>query len=145
LAALRSALQSYKVPDPEDAITPERRGSDVRGEDMISVSELDLEEGEWSSRMMLEQQTYMNGLTLSRSGTGAESRSPFVMPLGREMMDALVDIHRVLYRGREDLEVVSQERQDWDRGKQAKEVQRVVERWFEGDCCKLKLFLLRVL
>jgi hypothetical protein len=61
--------------------------------------------------------------------------SPFERPIGHEMMDALVDIHRVLYRGREDRvqgEGDGQEGSSWE--EQGKEVQRVVERWFEGDC-----------
>jgi len=47
---------------------------------------------------------------------------------GNEMMDALVDIHRVLYRGRENLED--------DNELDKEEIRRVTERWFEGDCCK---------
>nr|XP_031861029.1 uncharacterized protein CI109_003389 [Kwoniella shandongensis]KAA5528101.1 hypothetical protein CI109_003389 [Kwoniella shandongensis] len=50
---------------------------------------------------------------------------------GSEEMDALVEIHRVLYRGKEDLEV-DHKVLKWD--EQGKEVKRVVERWFEGDC-----------
>lgn len=51
-------------------------------------------------------------------------RSPFNP--GNEMMDALVDIHRVLYRGRENME------DDSELDKE--EIRRVTERWFEGDC-----------
>jgi hypothetical protein len=58
------------------------------------------------------------------------------------MMDALVEIHRVLYRGREDMdtEVYGQEEArtlKWD--EQGKEVKRVVERWFEGDCREFEI------
>lgn len=52
--------------------------------------------------------------------------------LGQEMMDALVEIHRVLYRGREDVRYTGKEQLAWDQ--QGPEVRRVVERWFEGDC-----------
>jgi hypothetical protein len=44
------------------------------------------------------------------------------------MMDALVDIHRVLYRGRENM--------DDDNELDKEEISRVTERWFEGDCCE---------
>ena len=44
------------------------------------------------------------------------------------MMDALVDIHRVLYRGRENMEDDSELDNE--------EIRRVTERWFEGDCCE---------
>ncbi|KAK8869475.1 hypothetical protein IAR55_000039 [Kwoniella newhampshirensis] len=50
---------------------------------------------------------------------------------GSEEMDALVEIHRVLYRGKEDLEMDHRVLKWEDQGK---EVKRVVERWFEGDC-----------
>lgn len=48
-----------------------------------------------------------------------------------EIIDALVDIHRVLYRGRED-SLGKKEEEDWVA--EMREVSRVVERWFEGDC-----------
>jgi len=48
-----------------------------------------------------------------------------------DRMDALVDIHRVLYRGKEDLEG---KELSWN--EQGQEVRRVVERWFEADCCE---------
>lgn len=47
-------------------------------------------------------------------------------------MDALVEIHRVLYRGKEDHEG---DILPWK--EQGPEVKRVVERWFETDCCRL--------
>jgi len=50
-------------------------------------------------------------------------------PDGNEMMDALVDIHRVLYRGRENMDEIDMDG-DWD----VEEIRRVIERWFEGDC-----------
>jgi len=62
---------------------------------------------------------------------GLEGRSLGLMsPFdpGNEMMDALVDIHRVLYRGRENMED--------DNELDKEEIRRVAERWFEGDCCK---------
>jgi hypothetical protein len=46
-----------------------------------------------------------------------------------DRMDALVEIHRVLYRGREDLD---DRALNWN--EQGQEVKRVVERWFEADC-----------
>ena len=51
--------------------------------------------------------------------------------LGSDMMDALVEIHRVIYRGKQDLEAEGRIL-GWN--EQGKEVRRVVERWFEGDC-----------
>jgi len=57
-------------------------------------------------------------------------RSPF--DPGNEMMDALVDIHRVLYRGRENMEDESELDNE--------EIRRVTERWFEGDCCEFLIF-----
>jgi hypothetical protein len=103
LSALKSALQTYKIPSD---------GSDV-------VSDLDLEGS--------------GQVDHGRRDLGL--MSPFERPIGHEMMDALVDIHRVLYRGREDRvqgEGDGQEGSSWE--EQGKEVQRVVERWFEGDC-----------
>ncbi|WVQ86174.1 hypothetical protein IAT38_008342 [Cryptococcus sp. DSM 104549] len=55
--------------------------------------------------------------------------------LERLEMDALVEIHRILYRGREDMEMLAargEEMGGWE--DEAGEVRRVVERWFEGDC-----------
>jgi hypothetical protein len=63
--------------------------------------------------------------------TGLEGRSLGLMsPFdpGNDMMDALVDIHRVLYRGRENM--------DDDNELDKEEIRRVTERWFEGDCCE---------
>lgn len=60
-------------------------------------------------------------------------RSPF--DPGNEMMDALVDIHRVLYRGRENMED--------DNELDKEEIRRVTERWFEGDCCESLFYPLR--
>jgi hypothetical protein len=50
--------------------------------------------------------------------------------IGDEMMDAVVEIHRVLYRGREDW--AGSGITGWD--VEREEVERVVQRWFEGDC-----------
>ncbi|KAK4689104.1 coatomer subunit zeta, partial [Tremellales sp. Uapishka_1] len=47
-----------------------------------------------------------------------------------EQMDALVEIHRVLYRGEEE----TGGSKDVKLAEQGKEVKRVLERWFEGDC-----------
>ena len=51
--------------------------------------------------------------------------------LAPEMMDALVEIHRVLYRGKQDLEA---EGRLLGRSAQGKELRRVVGRWLEADC-----------
>ncbi|WWC69071.1 uncharacterized protein I206_103007 [Kwoniella pini CBS 10737] len=51
--------------------------------------------------------------------------------LGHLKMDALVDIHRVLYRGKEDLQV---RRIELCLKEELQQVRRVVERWFESDC-----------
>ena len=63
------------------------------------------------------------------AGFGGRSHG-LMSPLdpGNEMMDALVDIHRVLYRGRENMEDDSELDNE--------EIRRVTERWFEGDCCE---------
>lgn len=50
-------------------------------------------------------------------------------------MDALVEIHRVLYRGREDQ---VGEALPWS--VQGMEIRRVFERWFETDCCEFRLY-----
>lgn len=47
-----------------------------------------------------------------------------------EPMEALIDIHRVLYRGCED--PAAEDSPEWS--EQGKEVRRVVEQWFEDDC-----------
>jgi hypothetical protein len=69
-------------------------------------------------------------LDLRLEGRSLGLMSPF--DPGNEMMDALVDIHRVLYRGRENMED--------DNELDKEEIIRVTERWFEGDCCEF-LFL----
>lgn len=47
-------------------------------------------------------------------------------------LDALIDIHRVLYRGSEFEE--GEDNAAWS--EHGKEVKRVIEQWFEGDCGK---------
>jgi hypothetical protein len=61
----------------------------------------------------------------------ASLQSAFADTVDNEMMNALVEIHRVLYRGKEDLEA---EGRSLGWAEQEREVKRVVERWFEGDC-----------
>jgi hypothetical protein len=70
-----------------------------------------------------ESDNFVSDLDLHHA---AGLQSPF--DPGNEMMDALVDIHRVLYRGRENM--------DDDNELDKKEISRVTERWFEGDCCE---------
>lgn len=50
--------------------------------------------------------------------------------VGAEPLEALVDIHRVLYRGGEDPAETSAP--PWS--EQGREVKRVMDQWFEGDC-----------
>jgi hypothetical protein len=50
--------------------------------------------------------------------------------MNNEPLEALVDIHRVLYRGGEDPADTSSPA--W--AEQGREVKRVMEQWFEGDC-----------
>jgi len=98
LAALRSALQSYHVPDPAEPRTPQRGPRYGASKSSLNLQPED-------------------------EGAGSAFRP--------EMMDALVAIHRVLYRGRQDLEYEGRSLGWVEKGK---EVRRVVERWFEGDC-----------
>lgn len=112
LSALKSALQTYQIP-----LEPSALGSGSDG-----VSELDL-----------EGYAHGHGRDM-RDREGEGLMSPFERRIEHEMMDALVDIHRVLYRGREDRGQEGQGGSSWE--EQGKEVQRVVERWFEGDCRK---------
>ncbi len=51
-----------------------------------------------------------------------------------ERMGALVEIHRVLYRGKEDLR---SEGRNLGWVEQRKEVKRVIDRWYEGDASEL--------
>ncbi|WWD00988.1 hypothetical protein V866_007926 [Kwoniella sp. B9012] len=51
--------------------------------------------------------------------------------IGNSKMDALVEIHRVLYRGKEDLQV---KRIELTLREEVDQVKRVVDRWFESDC-----------
>jgi hypothetical protein len=121
IAALRTALQTYQIPPPlEDYDHDHGHGYDYdHGHQSESdfVSELDLA----GSERIYE----------SRLGLGL--RSPFLVEDGNEMMDALVDIHRVLYRGRENMDGIDGDGDgNWD----TEEIRRVMERWFERDCGK---------
>lgn len=122
LAGLRNALQTYQVPpDDPDVTTPAG----------APISHLDLQS---PRRRVLDYDNDRESGELERP---ASLRSIYGPGLGQEMMDALVEIHRVLYRGREDLRGVGPDG-EWDRelrwDEQGREVKRVVERWFEGDC-----------
>lgn len=57
---------------------------------------------------------------------GLDALVPRDWGVGSEPMEALVDIHRVLYRGNEEIAG------SWS--EQGREVQRVIDQWFEGDC-----------
>jgi hypothetical protein len=75
-------------------------------------------------------------LTRSRSGSNPTYGTIAQMQgLSREMMDAVVEIHRVLYRGNEDLALLQIQLEGdamaWP--EQEKEIRRVVNRWFESD------------
>lgn len=155
LAGLRTALQTYRVPSESDygTHTPPASSrwshghSPVTDGDGRPISELDLNFGTAYSRGgRLLDYGHDHGDTVygnREDGQSSEGsrlrmmqfqnremlRSP--LGLGQEMMDALVEIHRVLYRGREDMQS-SEGQLKWD--EQGKEVRRVVERWFEGDC-----------
>lgn len=65
------------------------------------------------------------------TGTSLGLRSAFGGSLSGEMMDAVVEIHRVLYRGRED---IASQRADMSWDQQGAEVRRVIKRWFEDEC-----------
>lgn len=77
-----------------------------------------------------ESDGLVSELDLRLEGRSLGLMSPF--DPGNEMMDALVDIHRVLYRGRENM--------DDDNELDKEEIRRVTERWFEGDCCESLFF-----
>ncbi|WVW82668.1 hypothetical protein I302_104679 [Kwoniella bestiolae CBS 10118] len=71
-----------------------------------------------------------------QEGTVPDDRSSLCPPspsssLANSKMDALVEIHRVLYRGKEDLQV---KRIELTLKEEVRQVRRVVERWFESDC-----------
>lgn len=136
LAGLRNALQTYQVPSEgdygvQDPRTPSRYSPATTDR---PISDLDLTYGAGAGLRVARhghagraldyehQEGYRGQEVLLRSPEG----------FGQEMMDALVEIHRVLYRGREDVQYAGNEQLQWDQ--QGQEVKRVVERWFEGDC-----------
>lgn len=122
LAALRAALQNYQIPPEADHDLDTQTAGSGSGSDGL-VSELDLDSQYRDSER--DHAKLMDGRAILRS--------PF--DDGNEMMDALVDIHRVLYRGRENLgEDVNV---DWD----SEEIKRVTQRWFEGDCGEFLVLL----
>jgi hypothetical protein len=150
LAGLRNALQTYRVPseseyhpgaEPE---TPPAAAASARH--MLDAgrlgSELDFGPGYSGGGRLLDyghddlssSEGYASRMHLHQGHSRDLLRSP--MGLGQEMMDALVEIHRVLYRGREDMQW-SDGQLKWDA--QGQEVRRVVERWFEGDCSKFSV------
>jgi len=106
LAALRAALHDYQIPPETDHYRDNRHGAESSSGNGI---------GSGSEEMVsdLELDSHYNPTTSD----------------GNEMMDALVDIHRVLYRGRENMDEIDMDG-DWD----VEEIRRVIERWFEGDC-----------
>ena len=102
MAALRAALHDYQIPPETDHYQDKRHAAESgigSGSEEV-VSELELD-------------GHYNPTTSD----------------GNEMMDALVDIHRVLYRGRENMDDMDIDG-NWD----VEEIKRVIERWFEGDC-----------
>lgn len=71
---------------------------------------------------------YQSVSTLDLRALGSRSALEYGSP-GPERMDALVDIHRVLYRGSDRTHASTF-------AAQGVEVKRVIERWFEQDCGK---------
>lgn len=168
LAALTSALQTYRVPpDPSPMDSKDEgeiRGMNIGGHDTAETfSQPNPTDLSAVSTLPASPRTppqinhgQTGNLTLDRAFTPNGSRSlsaesrwamgPSDMRTGMglgeqgvdpEIMDALVDIHRVLYRGREDQ--LSDNSGSWAREKRGLEgemgeVERVVKRWFEGDC-----------
>lgn len=150
IAGLRNALQTYRIPSEHEhdletgsdtEISPASASRHLIGQG----SELSFGPGYSRGGRLLDYggrereredlDIPIGGLGFNRHALpGQETsremlRSP--LGLGQEMMDALVEIHRVLYRGREDMKW-SDGQLRWD--EQGQEVKRVVERWFEGDC-----------
>ena len=85
----------------------------------------------------------------SRAGSGSQTPrfnrsmstinlqpSPRDVEVRQEQMDAFIEIHRVLYRGRQDV-ALEDGRGNLGLAEQGKDVRRVIERWFEGDCGEL--------
>jgi hypothetical protein len=141
LAALRSALQTYQVPDPDEVnvdsggvYTPvhgQRRPTRRSSRSDEPVSDLDL----YTYRNEdMERPYHQRRHSYQQSERGLALQSPFGSPISQEMIDALVEIHRVLYRGREDMETSDGRSRTLKWDEQGKEVKRVVERWLEGDC-----------
>lgn len=116
IAALRAALSNYQVP-PEIDYDHTMYGAGSGSDELVSELELD--------------NTHYYRAESERT---RDLKSPFNDGDGNEMMDALVDIHRVLYRGRENMA------DDVDEGLVNEEIRRVTERWFEGDCCEFLRF-----
>lgn len=139
IAALRAVLQNYQVP-PESEVDPHqyiRHGhghghghghisSEEGSEELVSELYLDHEHDRPATG---SERAY----TRSLEGRSIGLRSAFED--GNEMMDALVDIHRVLYRGRENVVDLQEE---WN----SEDIGRVVDRWFEGDCSEFSFLLL---
>ena len=129
LSALRATLQWYQVPSPgsQSPHTPPRGFH--RPHTVQSTSSLDIRAPDSEDLDDLDLREAMEGMAgsgeLGSLGMGPEHG------LGPEKMDALVEIHRVLYRGKEDLEAVGKQLR-W--AEQGQEVKRVIERWFESDC-----------
>lgn len=153
LAALTSALQTYRVPPESETETePGNRieNDDVQPEGTIVVDRTE-EAGPSTAPHTppRDQRMFQYGVSadpsldtaftpqgISYSGGQAITRSREEREYGidPEIMDALVEIHRVLYRGREDEDVKGVKR-GWR--EEVNEVGRVVGRWFESDCGEL--------
>ncbi|WWC89667.1 uncharacterized protein L201_004592 [Kwoniella dendrophila CBS 6074] len=72
-----------------------------------------------------------NTTSTDHTPTQAHSSPTSSDDLSTSKMDALVEIHRVLYRGKEDLQ---SKRIELTLKEEAEQVRRVIERWFESDC-----------
>lgn len=66
------------------------------------------------------------GLALALSDDAIANLPPNLWGTATDPMEAVIDIHRVLYRGSDDISA------SWS--EQGREIQRVVDQWFEGDC-----------
>ncbi|WWD09734.1 hypothetical protein V865_007862 [Kwoniella europaea PYCC6329] len=115
ISNLRSALELYQIdhgvtsPDPSNFVG---RSTDT-----------DTTQGHPHGQS-LQQKVFNN------DDGSPSSLSPSSL-IGNSKMDALVEIHRVLYRGKEDLQV---KRIELTLGEEVDQVKRVVDRWFESDC-----------
>lgn len=127
LNGLRTALQTYQVP-PSEGLTTSPHTPPYR-----------IEDGQADAPDTLPSTDSIPDLSL-KSPLNAHLDQSHVgtmgIGLGQEMMDAVVEIHRVLYRGREDVPLRQAMGESSGPGwnEQEKEVKRVVDRWFEGDC-----------